>query len=594
MDDEPAGHVIVCGLHDVGLRVVEQLHLTGERVLIVDDDPDPRLLRVTAGWGVPHLAADPRRPAALADAGLARATALICTARSDLDNLEIALLARRMRAELRIVVQLGNAAVGRAVGRVTGPASVLDVATLAAPSFAEACLDLHGRPMEIGGQPFVLQDLQVGQAGTLRLLYGDLAPIAVVPGGGGEMQVCPGRDLPVRPGDRVIVLAPAAELPELPAGPRRRLRPRTVRRYVRGFVAEADRAFGFTLALLVGVAAVSVLLLQLGYRHRSGMTLLDSTYFTVETLTTVGFGDFYFADQATWLRVWAILLMVIGATVVAVLYALLTNLLVSRRIAQSLGRQVATRMTDHVIVVGLGSVGLRVLERLVAAGQPAVVLERDEDNRFLARALHVPVVFGDATVPASLDTVNLRSARAVAVLTSSDLANIETGLAVDELLGERREQVPIVLRVFDRDLAHTIEASFGLRWVRSTAALAAPWFVGAALGLDILGHLLRRRPADARRPAHRGRVRRVAGSDHGRALRAHPGDRHRPARRPRDAGVPAATRDPLRGRRPGLPRRAVRAAAAGAGPGHRAPRLSRAAVGAQRASRWASSRERCR
>jgi Trk K+ transport system NAD-binding subunit len=72
------------------------------------------------------------------------------------------------------------------------------------------------------------------------------------------------------------------------------------------------------------------------------------------------------------------------------------------------------------------------------------------------------------------------------VLTSNDLANIETGLAVDDLLGARSAQVPVVLRVFDRHLAATIERSFGFRHVRSTSALAAPWFVGAALGLTIL------------------------------------------------------------------------------------------------------------
>jgi Trk K+ transport system NAD-binding subunit len=217
------------------------------------------------------------------------------------------------------------------------------------------------------------------------------------------------------------------------------------------------------------------------------MSSLDAAYFTTETLTTVGFGDFYFGTQSAWLRVWAIALMIIGATLVTVLYAMLTNLLVSRRIAQSLGRQLATRMRDHVVLVGLGAVGLRVLEHIVAAGQPAVVLERDEDNRFLARAraLDVPVVFGDSTVPASLEAVGLRHARAVAVLTSSDLANIETGLVVHDLLGEERGDVPVVLRVFDRQLAQTIEASFGFHYVRSTAALAAPWFVGAALGLDI-------------------------------------------------------------------------------------------------------------
>jgi len=39
----------------------------------------------------------------------------------------------------------------------------------------------------------------------------------------------------------------------------------------------------------------------------------------------------------------------------------------------------------------------------------------------------------------------------VAILTSADLTNIETGLAVRESLGDRWDEVPVVLRVFDRD-----------------------------------------------------------------------------------------------------------------------------------------------
>jgi hypothetical protein len=42
----------------------------------------------------------------------------------------------------------------------------------------------------------------------------------------------------------------------------------------------------------------------------------------------------------------------------------------------------------------------------------------------------------------------------------------------------------VVLRVFDRGLADAVADGFGFRYVRSTAALAAPWFVGAAVGLD--------------------------------------------------------------------------------------------------------------
>jgi Trk K+ transport system NAD-binding subunit len=85
-----------------------------------------------------------------------------------------------------------------------------------------------------------------------------------------------------------------------------------------------------------------------------------------------------------------------------------------------------------------------------------------------------------------LATVNLASAAAVAVLTSDDLVNVETGLAVRDQLGDRWAGVPVVLRVFDRELGVTIREGFDFRYVRSTEAPVAPWFVGAALGLDVL------------------------------------------------------------------------------------------------------------
>ena len=73
----------------------------------------------------------------------------------------------------------------------------------------------------------------------------------------------------------------------------------------------------------------------------------------------------------------------------------------------------------------------------------------------------------------------------MAVLTSDDLANLETGLAVRDQLGPRWAGTPVVLRMFDPQLARSVRHNFGFRNVRSTAALAAPWFVGAALGLDV-------------------------------------------------------------------------------------------------------------
>jgi Trk K+ transport system NAD-binding subunit len=175
-------------------------------------------------------------------------------------------------------------------------------------------------------------------------------------------------------------------------------------------------------------------------------------------------------------------------TLTTTMFALLTNALVSRRLAQSLGHGRIPGMHGHVVLVGLGSVGMKVLEGLLDAGAEVVVIERMENNPYLteARALQAPIVIGDATLARTLDSVNLSEAAAVAILTSDDLTNIETGLAIRDHLGERWVEVPVVLRVFDRALGHRLEQSFGFRHVWSTSAIAAPWFVGAALGLEVL------------------------------------------------------------------------------------------------------------
>ena len=96
---------------------------------------------------------------------------------------------------------------------------------------------------------------------------------------------------------------------------------------------------------------------------------------------------------------------------------LAANIIVSRRIEESLGRQRITGLSGHVLVIGLGSVGMRVVEQLAAAGSEVVVVEKDDRNLRpgQVRGLGVPVVIADATLPQVLESVRLASASAVAV-----------------------------------------------------------------------------------------------------------------------------------------------------------------------------------
>ena len=116
------------------------------------------------------------------------------------------------------------------------------------------------------------------------------------------------------------------------------------------------------------------------------------------------------------------------------------------------------------------------------------------ENILSSAAQHdIPVILGDATLRQTLEAARIGEARAIAVLTQDDMVNIETGIVLREMLGPRvmpevvRPDVPIVLRIYDRTLGAAIGQRFGFEYVRSTVDLATPWFIGAAMGLQVLG-----------------------------------------------------------------------------------------------------------
>jgi voltage-gated potassium channel Kch len=160
----------------------------------------------------------------------------------------------------------------------------------------------------------------------------------------------------------------------------------------------------------------SSVILRLSYEAPPRMTWVDALYFTIETITTTGYGDFSFVHQPTWLRLFAAMLMFSGVTSTALLVAFIADVLLSRRFVLSAGRPRVRHLRNHIIVVGLSALGMRVVNDLAGAGYDVAIIERDENNRFvsLAHELDVPVIFGDATLPQTLESARVDRARAVA------------------------------------------------------------------------------------------------------------------------------------------------------------------------------------
>lgn len=143
----------------------------------------------------------------------------------------------------------------------------------------------------------------------------------------------------------------------------------------------------------------------------------------------------------------------------------------------------ASTYRDHVVLCGLGRVGLRTLTRLLESGYNIVAIERDFTSRFVARALelHIPVIQGDARDISVLRQAGLRRARAVIAAINGDLLNIEIALAARA----ERPGIPVVLRAFSEELDRNLERIFGAYSTFSSSSLAAPTFAAAAISRAI-------------------------------------------------------------------------------------------------------------
>jgi len=180
------GHIIVCGLGNVGYRAVEELHAQGESVVVIERRSDSAFIPTVRRLGVPVIVGNATIAEVLRQAHAASACAVIAASSNDLINLEIALLVRDLAPRQRVVVRLTDPKLAQTLREAANIRLALSVPELAAPAFVAR---LFGD--RVRGLFFV--------AGRLLVVY--------------AMQADPGSPLVGRP-----IGALAAELGVLPVG----------------------------------------------------------------------------------------------------------------------------------------------------------------------------------------------------------------------------------------------------------------------------------------------------------------------------------------------------------------------------------------
>ena len=206
----------------------------------------------------------------------------------------------------------------------------------------------------------------------------------------------------------------------------------------------------------------------------------DALYGSTKSLATVGPNPAV-DDGPKWFKVTIVASMLLTLLSAACFTGGLINRLVDSRLTGLLGRRAVPRR-DHVVVVGLGQVGLRLCLLLRECGVPVVAVdtEAEGENVGYAKRVKLPVVIGRGANPAVLRRLRLDRARSVAAVTPDDLRNIEAAMAARSSDSGLR----VVLRAGDGEITDETRSLERIGHVLDVHRLGAAFIAGLALGKD--------------------------------------------------------------------------------------------------------------
>ncbi len=160
-------HTILIGLGHLGYRVVEELHGMEENAVVIELNPSASLIAEVQNMGIPIIHDDATRPAALEAARIRDASTIILCMQNDAVNLQVALKARTLNPNIRVVIRIFDEDFAKALHEQFGFIA-LSATVMAAPVFAAAAAGADvTNPISIEGQLLSLARLTIPASSQL-------------------------------------------------------------------------------------------------------------------------------------------------------------------------------------------------------------------------------------------------------------------------------------------------------------------------------------------------------------------------------------------------------------------------------------------
>ncbi|WP_433055378.1 potassium channel family protein [Dactylosporangium sp. CS-033363] len=476
----PAKRVVVCGDDSLAHRLVGELlqqydvHVTAI-LPSVKRRHGPDIAKLLAEHGGRVVEAERFDTESFERAGLAGADALALVKQDDIGNLDAALQAQELNPRIRLVIRMFNLRLGHSVRRNFADVRVLSDAQMAAPAFVSEALG-EVAPVHV----------RVAQRTLFVARRTEVRPEDVVCGlAKDDAQLLPKADadlvLAVATGERAATVIERGDRPDRT----RAARDGRLRRWWRRQLHSPLRSLrGLVSRKLWATALVLLAMLVAGtwvIAHYKHISWWNAAYVTLLAELTGASPEL----ESHWQeKLVTTLLGLVNVALIPVITAAVVEAVVNARLAIALGR-LREPVSGHVVVVGLGNVGTRVMHSFVDLGIPVVVIDRNENARgaVAARTRGVPFIVGDASNVETLRAASVDTCRALVVVSTDDQANLEAALEGRTLKPDLR----VILRLFDGRFADRVQRAFGVTASRSVSYLAAPAFAAALLEREVIG-----------------------------------------------------------------------------------------------------------
>lgn len=182
----------------------------------------------------------------------------------------------------------------------------------------------------------------------------------------------------------------------------------------------------YRLRIAIALFVLTVLIGTIGHKFLLKQTLLDAFYFTIVTLTTIGYGDIVPKDPAA--KVFTISFILGGIFTASYTAAVVLGAVIEGEFQSELRglRKVKKiqKLKDHIIICGYGRIGQDLAASFRAESIPFVVIESDEHVVQSAEAEGNLMLRGDATSDETLRLAGIERARFVVPSLASDADNL--------------------------------------------------------------------------------------------------------------------------------------------------------------------------